>query len=244
MKTRDRSLPGRGTSVSQDWCSSLTEAKTDFFESCNQDHQANYYMLGVTLNEAVEQCRSGQLGSAVRAVSLVPSLCSRWTLPLSALLRAISEHARHHGTLPNAAPLDPRNFQTPRGQNSARLSSLLSHVLLSQRGQFLRKLTGLLDLVEDLTNEFSSTVSQLAEIPALSDSEFAWELFEALARLHCDLNTCSEETMVVLKSFLVALPENQTALFQRTYRAQLRALGADGFQRAIRNGRFVYIGGE
>jgi hypothetical protein len=66
------------------------------------------------------------------------------TQTLAGLLRALSEHAKHYGTIPNAALLDPANFQGQRGQRSARMSSLLDHVLLSQRLQFLHPRASLL----------------------------------------------------------------------------------------------------
>jgi hypothetical protein len=247
VKFRDRSLPGPGSSVSRDWCSCLTEAKSLFFESCDQDHQANYYMLGIMLNEAFGSFRSGQTAAALESVSLAPGLCFRWMEPLSALLRALSEHARNYGTLPNTAPLQSANFKSPRAQNSARMSLLLSHVLLTQRAQFLRKVAALLDLAEDLTNEFSSSVIILDESPR--DGYDVWELVDSLGQLHFDLNTCCTEALILLKSFLVALPESQMAAFQKTYRTHLRAARASRQRatdraRALRNGRVVYMGGE
>jgi len=58
---------------------------------------------------------------------------------LSGLLRALYEHAKHYGTIPNAAPLDSANFQGQKSQKSARLSNLLSHVLLSHACSFSTK---------------------------------------------------------------------------------------------------------
>jgi hypothetical protein len=244
VKFRDRSLPGRGTSVSQDWCSCLTEAKAAFFESCQRDHGSSYYMLGVTLNEAFAKCQSRQIGAAMQSISLAPALCARWTQPLSALLRALSEHARNYGTLPNTVPLQSGNFRCGRAQSSARVNALLSHVLLSQRIQFLRKVSTLLDLAEDLTREVADSVAYMRENSAADDAEL-WDLLDALGNLHYDLNTCCAEALVLLKSFLVALPESQMALFQKTYRAHLRASSyVSERQRAFRNRRFVYIGGE
>lgn len=248
MKSRDRSLSARGVSVSQDWCSCLTEPKSAFFDACEQDYQANYYMLGVTLNDASVKCQAGKIASSLQSISLAPALCARWTVLLSALLRSLTEHAKHYGTLPNTAPLQPRHFQSMRAQSSARMNALLSHVLLSQRSQFLRKIGTLLELAEDLSEEFSASVSDLAE-DAKRHTLDIWDLVDALGRLHFDINTCCAEALILLKSFLVALPENQLLLFQKTYQSQLRAAAlsrqaASEGQRALRNGRFVSIRGE
>jgi hypothetical protein len=248
VKSSDRSLPARGASVSDDWCSNLTEGKSSFFRAFEQEHRASYFMLGVTLNEAFAKCQDGQLSSSLQSVSLAPALCARWTEPSCALLRALADHSKHHGTLPNTAPLDPRNFQSGRAQGSARMSALISHVLLSPRSQFLRKLGTLVELIEELGQEIATSVNDLRD-NARFRTETVWDLFDQLGQLHYDINTCCEEALILLKSFLVALPENQIGLFERAYWDQLRALagprrGLSDGRRALRNGPFIYSSRE
>jgi len=62
----------------------------------------------------------------------------------------------------------PANFQGQRGQRSARMSSLLNHVLLSQRLQFLHKVSTLEEMVEDLGKEFRLAADDLAEGTSLN----------------------------------------------------------------------------
>jgi hypothetical protein len=176
-------------------------------------------MLSVSLNEALALRREGRLMMCCQAVNVTPCLCKRLTEPLASLIRVLSEHAKHYGTIPNAAPLDPQNFQTAKGQRSARMSGLLSKVLLSQRMQFLHKLGTLLEMVENLGKEYCVSAEELAT--GLSADPFL--LWNSIDAAHYDLNTCLRETIVLLKSFLRALPDEQLLNFQKSVIGAWRA---------------------
>jgi hypothetical protein len=208
--------PSRGRSVKDDWRAWLPVAKAQVFDKQVHRLESSYIMLSVSLNEAIELRQMGQPGKSLQAVSITAGLCKLLTQTLSALLRALSEHAKHYGTIPNAVPLDPANFQGPRGQRSARMSSLLNHVLLSQRLQFLHKLSTLEEMVEDLGKDFRHAADDLAEGTSLNPPKM-WAEVDAD---HYDLNTCLREAIVVFKSFLIALPEDQLGAFQNAVREQ------------------------
>lgn len=243
MKDRVRALSVRGMSVQDDWRAWLPEAKDEVFRSYVRQLEISYNMLSVALNEAISLRQGGQNTKAGQAVGVTPELCSRFAHPLAALLRSLSEHAKHHGTVPNAAPLDPANFQGPRGQRSARLSSLLCRILLSERSQFLYKLSTLSEMVEDTNDDFCLAASEIAEAES-SNSDAAWR---AVDSAHYDLNTCLREAIVLLKSFLRALPEDQLELFQATVSTQMgvsRPKKLPLSQRFLRHRRMAPIGGE
>ncbi len=215
MKDCDRPLT-RGKSVKDDWRAWLPEAKAQVFDRQVQRLESSYVMLSVSLNEAIELRLIGQPGKSLQAVGMTSGLCRLLTQTLAGLLRALSEHAKHYGTIPNAAPLDPANFQGHRGQRSARMSSLLNHVLLSQRLQFLHKISTLEEMVEDLGKDYRHAADDLAEGMALNPKK----MWDEVDSDHYDLNTCLREAIVVFKSFLIALPESQLVAFQDTVRQQ------------------------
>jgi hypothetical protein len=161
---------------------------------------------------------------------------------IACFLRALSEHAKHYGTIPNAAPLDPANFQGHRGQRSARMSSLLSHVLLSQRLQFLHKISTLEEMVEDLGKDYRHAADDLADGMALNPNK----MWDEVDSDHYDLNTCLREAIVVFKSFMIALPESQIEAFQNTVRQQCLPPEAavSSAHRMIRHRRMTAIAGE
>ena len=51
------------------------------------------------------------------------------------------------------------------------------------------------------------------------DAEVDWQVMD---NAHYDINTCLRETTVLLKSFLLVLPDDQLGALQKTVRAQMR----------------------
>jgi hypothetical protein len=162
---------------------------------------------------------------------------------LVGLLWALSEHAKHHGTVPNAAPLDPANFQSARGQRAARVSGLLCRVVFSERTQFLYKISTLGEMVDDLNRDFCAAATDIAN-GASQDFDSEWQAVDAA---HYDLNTCLREAIVLLKSFLMALPDDELETFQATVRTQMGVSKPKKLtltQRLTRHRRMAAIGGE
>ncbi len=242
MKSRDRALSGRGASVQEDWCAWLSREKSALFHMYQQQLAAAYHMLSVSLNEALELNKAGYVSKSYQAVCVTPALCSRLVQPLSALLRALAEHAKHYGTVPNAASLNPANFLGSKGQRAARRNALLNHVLLSHRAQFLQKISALDDLIQELGNEFGQAAAQLSE----GFSPHTDSLWAALDTGHYDLNTCLREAEVLLKSFLVALPEDQLPALEKSVRDHMQtpASGSSNRQPLLRDRRLAHFAGE
>jgi len=238
----DRPLSTRGKSVKDDWRAWLPEAKAQVFHQQVHDLESSYVMLSVSLDEAIELRQLGHPGKSLEALGITSGLCKLMTQALAGLLRALSEHAKHYGTVPNAAPLDPANFQGQVVQRSARMSSLLNRVLLSQRLRFLHKVSTLEEMVEDLGKDYRYAAADLAEGTSVNPQEM-WAEVDAD---HYDLNTCLREAVVVFKSFLIALPESQLGAFQNTVRQQseLQEAGLPSPQHVIRHRRMPAIAGE
>lgn len=242
MKDRIRPLSARGRSVQEDWHAWLTEAKEAVFHKYEKQLESNYVMFSISLNEAIGLRQDGCLLKATQMIGLTPGLCRLLTQPLSGLLRALGEHAKHYGTMPNAAPLDPANFRGARGQRSARMSALLNRVLLSQRLQFVYKINVLQEMVADLEADFCLAASDLADGTA-TDPRGNWN---SVDNNHFDLNTCFREAIVLFKTFLIALPEEQLTSFQDSVREQSQPQEPElpFHQTVIRHRRMTPIAGE
>jgi hypothetical protein len=202
----------RGSSVQQDWCAWLPAHKAAVFRAYVKHFDCIYGMFSVALNEALELRRTGRFSGSCQVVWVTSDLCTRLAAPLAALLHSLGEHARHCGTIPNVAPLDPANFQGAEGQHAAKMNDLLSRVLLTQRSQFLHKIGALEEMVGGLDKDFRQAAEDLgcgASLHPTAD----WHLVDSA---HFDLNTCLREAIVLLKCFLVALPDEQLASFQKT----------------------------
>jgi hypothetical protein len=97
--------------------------------------------------------------------------------------------------------------------------------------------------VEDLNEDFYAAASEIAGgEPSNSDAE--WQAMDAA---HYDLNTCLREAIVLLKSFLMALPNDQLDSFQANVCTQMgvpRPKKLTLSQKFIRHRRLAQIGGE
>ena len=219
MRFRAQALPSRHSSVQQDWSTWLPPAKAQAFDSCVRQLEIFYGMFSVSLNEALELRRIGRSGQSSRAVVITPALCTRLARPLEGLLRTLGAHAKHFGVVPNTAPLAASNFRGSREQRAARMSDLLSHVLLTQRSQFLHKIDTLQEMVFSIRVEFCEVAADLGSGASAAPS-LDWR---TLDDAHFDLNTCLRETIVLLKSFIVVIPDEQIGIFQKSIDAHMLA---------------------
>jgi hypothetical protein len=203
--------------VQEDWSAWLPQPKAEAFDSCVRQLEIAYGMFSVSLNEALEFRRIGKAAQSCGAIFLVPALCARLAFPLEGLLHTLGVHAKHFGIIPNTAPLDAANFRGGREQRSARMSDLLSHVLLTQRSQFLHKIDTLEEMVLNIRKDFSEVAADLGN-GASAEPSADWRILDDA---HFDLNTCLRESIVLLKSFFVVLPNDQLPVFQKSVDALL-----------------------
>ncbi len=214
-----RLWPHRARRVREDWVAWLPAEKDGLFEATVNELEVFYWMLSVTLDEALSLRDTRTLVHARVQAGVSADLFDRLAARLLAALGALEEHGRHFGTLSNVVPLNPDFFRGETAQRMARRSSLLSRVLLSSRSKFFHKLRALAEMVEDLREEFREAAEELAEGISVQPGAH----WQALDTLHYDLNTCLRETIVVLKSFLCALPDEEVQPFQRKLRARAQA---------------------
>jgi hypothetical protein len=240
VRTRPAAL--RTGSVPQDWRTPLSEVKSRTYLASLRQLETSYAMFSVNLDEALGFRRGGRIAKAYQVLSVSPALCHRLTDPMAILLRSMSVHAKHFGTAPNLAPLDPANFQCSRNQRTARFNGIFSKILLSRRSQFLHKISALTELVETLASSFLTAAEELAEGTS-TEPDHDWEILDAT---HYDLNTCFREIAVLLKSFLHALPEGQIQAFQATLQKQnLASRGSElPSQRHLVHRRMTLIKGQ
>ena len=232
--------PESGASVHTDWYGWLPEAKLQAFRVYAHEFEAYYLMFSVSLNEAISLRDCGSLRKSFQLIDVTPGYCSRFAVRLHALLAALDEHAKHYGIIPSVVPLSAANFQGVRGQRSARMNMVLSSVLLSQRAQFLSKIGFLKDMVTELDNDFRGAATKLANGMNL-DNNALWAILD---HDQYDLNTCFRESMILLKCYLRALPDDQLLRFQKTVADQMNPRKPVSEHRVIRHRRTPLFAGE
>ena len=240
MNTRAPSR--RYDSVQQDWRAFLPDDKASLFTRHYHELEHDYLMLSVSLNEALDLRQRGKSIGPGMTVEMLGELCARLVVRLEAVIHGMWQQGRHFGIVPNLAPLDPLNFKTERAQRGARYNLLMNHILLSERSRFLNKLSTLEEIVDDSGDDFMLCAARLAS-NAVSRQSDLWQLLDDA---HFDLNTCMREVDVLLKSFLLVLPDDQLSNFDFTVCGLARArhprtaIGADLF----RPRRIVAAAGE
>lgn len=195
-------------------------------------------MLSVSLNEAMTLRQQGSISNAYEAAKISGGLCELFTKALDHVLGGLHLHAKHFGLVPNAAPLDPANYRGAREQRTARLTGFLSRVLLSQRSQFIHKASTLREMVRELNSDFCKAVNDLLG-GLYARQDVRWE---SLDQVHFDLNTCLRETVILLKSFLVVLPDDQIASFESAL--ALPKQRPESARVAFRHRRFAALSGK
>jgi|KBSMisStandDraft_5_1062788.scaffolds.fasta_scaffold08838_3 hypothetical protein len=220
-----RVLVRRYDSVQQDWRAFLPENKSSFFHTHARELENAYLMLSISLNEALDLRQHGHGLKACQAAEVAPGLCGLLTRRLGSVLHSMRRQTRHFGIAPNLAPLEASNFRTERGQRAARFSGMVSRVLLSERSQFIHKVSTLEQIVKEIGDWFVDATLQLE--PA--DSAHSAACWRILDSCHFDLNTCLRETLVLFKSFLVVLPDEQVDSLDLTIRGLCRTQPAHHF---------------
>lgn len=205
----------RARSVGEDWLSWLPAEKDEVFDTAIAELEPCYAMLSITLNEALALRGSGALIHAREQVGICADLFDRLAAHLAEALRTMEEHGRHFGTLPNVAALNPDFFRGETAQRSARKNTIVSKLLFPTRSRFFHKLRALVDTVEDLQGEFREAAEEIADGASVQPGT-RWQ---ALDILHYDLNTCLREAIVMLKSFLCALPTEEVQPFRQKLKA-------------------------
>jgi hypothetical protein len=94
----------------------------------------------------------------------------------------------------------------------------------------------------DIGKDFRLAVENLSS-GACNDVDADWRVVDAA---HYDINTCLREAIVLLKSFLLVLPEDQLGAFQKTVRSQMQVPEPSTFsdERLVRARRMASVGGE
>jgi hypothetical protein len=232
----------RLASVSTDWLAQLSNSRFEVYNFYVPKLEAAYNMLSISLDEAIGLHHNCRDRKAHQAVSVTSDLCALLTTPLEDLLRSMLLHVQHSSVVPNTLPLNSENFRGDRGQRTAKKNALFSRVLLTRRSQFFHKMSTLQELVDDLSKDFSAAADELSDGSPF-EPQRNWECLDTT---HFDLNTCFRESVVLFKSFLLALPEGQIQDFQNTVQVQsdLHQESAGARPRVLRHRRVTLIAGQ
>jgi hypothetical protein len=212
-------------SVRQDWFAGLPEERHRAFDAAVGGLESLYAMVSVALDEAFSAREKGALVLAREQVAISAELTNRLGIQLFEALRALEEYGRKARKYPQVAPLNADFFRGATAQRIAAMQEVMHRLMPTRRARFTHKVEALGQTVQELTKEYRAAAEEIAA-GASTDPAGHWE---ALDLVHYDLNTCLRETIVILKSFLLALSSGQFEAFQE----RLTALVPHGFDPGV-----------
>jgi hypothetical protein len=197
------------SSVREDWCACLPAEKSRVFDSIVHQWEDAYAVFSVPLDDAMALRAEGQLRHARQLVEIAAAVVTDLTAPLAASCHALEKWGRQLVVPPAVASLNPSFFRSEAARQNAQWNQLMHRILFGSRSRFLHKLRALEMNVSALGDEFHRQAEELsAGVHIRPDA--TWP---RLDELHYDVNTCLRETIVVLKSFILALPPKNLSLF-------------------------------
>lgn len=198
------------SSVKEDWRARLPPDKNRVFDSIVRDWEDAYAVFSVPLDDAMTFRAEGQLIRAKQCVEIAAAVVTELTVPLAASCRTLEKWGRQLPAPPAVAALNPSFYRSEAARQNAQWNQLMHRILFGSRSRFLHKLRVLEMSVSALGDEFHREAGELsAGVHIRPDS--SWP---RLDELHYDVNTCLRETVVVLKSFILALPPKNLPLFE------------------------------
>src|SRR5665213_771011 len=210
-ETRAKRAIQRTRTVLEDWVAWIPNEMDQLFDATRNELESSNSILNITLDEALSLCKDGRFDSAKDRAEIFAGLFDRLALLVCDVLHSIKHHGTHFGTLPNVTPLASSNFRGSSGQKVAMMNNVLARVVFRERTRFFHKLDSLDEIVRELQKEAHGIVSEMSE----NDSHFSDRAWQKLEVLGYDLNTCTGETTVILKSFFCALPPEELESFRQ-----------------------------
>ncbi|HEV2304668.1 MAG TPA: hypothetical protein VGR93_04060 [Candidatus Acidoferrales bacterium] len=212
---KQRETAASRSSVTDDWRSLLPAEKKCLFDQIVRHWEDAYAIFSVALDDAMSLRLEGKIGRACQCAEIAAGAIGNLTAPLEGACRTLDRIGRHLASPPSIAPLNPGFFRGEAARQNAHWNQLMHTVLFGGRSRFLHKLRVLEIIVADSAEDFCRVCDDLV---SSHHREASWL---RLDELHYDVNTCLREIVVVLKSFLLAMPSASLADFQTDLNASV-----------------------
>jgi hypothetical protein len=198
------------TAVQQDWIAWIPDQSLELFEQVRAELEGSCTALAVLLNEAVEHRSGAAANIDCETALLFAGLFERLAVRLGGVLDALEQHGRAHGTRANALPLRPADFRSPHARLAAHVGQLRQFLPATGYATFQAKIQSIRWVLSLLCQQARHETRAIAAGPT-KRSRTHWARLDALQD---DLNTCLQETTIVLKSFFCAMPASEVPLFR------------------------------
>lgn len=186
----------------------LTPERELVYNQLHREIEAHSGMVGVSLNEAIEQYRAGR---PEHAWSMVRLSLAEWRRLAETLTSAHAVVGRHLSATVVVVPVRGKSadyFKTRLMADSARLHELLDQLVFRSNLRFQLHLRFLRRAVETLTMEFARTCRT-----AERANDGSPEIWSRLDHLFHDFDLVAKETLLASRAFLACLPDTAVEQF-------------------------------
>jgi hypothetical protein len=187
-------------------CLSLDGERERLYQTIVLELQTQSAILAVSLNDAIEECESGNHEIAWRLLRLTTAEWNRLAEILRTLLGVVVEYLPVAGTVVPIRSIAPKYFKSETMIDYVRLHEWLDQFLWRARLRFHLQVRVLRHAVEALTDDFRRIQPQSYALPA--------DLWSQLDRDFHDFDLITKEVLLAFRTFLTSLPERAVSDFR------------------------------
>lgn len=175
-------------------------------------------ILGISLNEAIEERDAGNAEIAWRLVRLSVSEWDRLAEILTVLCTTLSKHLADVGAITPSRSMGAHHFKSPVMVDFVRMHELLDQLVFRSKLRFQLHLRVLRRAVETLSTEFRHTYRY-----GERSGDRPPQLWRRLDLYFHDLDLVAKETLLAYRTFLLCLPHSALAKLSAELQAVMRS---------------------
>jgi len=193
----------------------LESARENIYGPVARELVAQSAILGISLNEALEERAAGQIETAWRLVCLA---VSEWNRLSEVLASVIDVMAKHAGGAQVAVPtILASRFRTRTMSDFVRIHELFNQLVFRSRLRFQLHLRLLREACKTLGAEFLRAYRR-----AEHTGHCPLELWEGVDNYFHDLDLLAKETLLTFRTLLICLPTSQLDALASEVRTAIR----------------------
>jgi hypothetical protein len=186
----------------------LDRKRETIYQSIAQDLETQCTILGITLNDAIDERDAGHGDTAWRLVRLSAGEWDRVTEVLGGVIRVLGKHIPLARAVVPLRSVSAQRFKSRTMIDFFRMYELLDQLVFRSRMRFQLQIRVMRRANETLTAEFRR-IFRYAERTGDHSPEF----WSGLDLLFHDLDLLSKEALLAFRAFLLCLPDSALAAF-------------------------------
>jgi hypothetical protein len=186
----------------------LSPQRETIYQSIAQDLETECAILGITLNDAIDERDAGHQDIAWRLVRLCAGEWDRVTEVLGSLLKVVGKHTPGARVVVPLRSVSAQRFKSRTMTDFFRMYEFLDQLVFRSKMRFQLQSRVLRRATETLTAEFRRNYHRVGRTGDPSP-----EFWSRLDFFFHDLDLLCKETLLAFRAFLICLPDDALAAF-------------------------------